>query len=981
MNTINNGNLTSFYNNIQKISNPNEVLNKNKTKLNEEQSLYQGYHFMQYQDKIKSEHTLLDTNENTIVFRENFTSNNDSQEIVKNLINDYDQIFQEYNDTLKQYNDLVNQTKNSSNQYIERVDSKNKYLNKIIRFSTGQIYFVTNQGIAKYIPNMDILKSISEKNGCPNTSNNYINITIPWLDKYRIEGTQIPTQPSLIIGKDMKLNESCGFEGSNVFVNTMIKTAPKPNYIGCYQDDSNNPAMTFLGGKPVSQNNIIVNGNFSQPSIANNSYQYINNSTKVSGWWFKACLLNNSKVWDFPTPYPNGSQCVCIQSESSIAQTLDLSVNTQYKLTFAACGRNCCDNTKLSNPINIQLYTTNNQFISTIYNFQPPVNKWTNYSTTFTVNSSQKYQLFFSGTWKSSDRSTAIQNIQLTSTTGGMYDFDQCEQAAISGGYQYFALQNVNSNGLGYCTLSNNLNTSKQYGSGFANVLLWESKTSGTPATYAILTSNGNLSIRDSNNIVYYTTPNGTDCTQKYSTSWHIDAPGNDISYKTNVRRENCEQICNDNENCSGFAWNRDTDSSCWLKAGNLSNTEKNDRRILIKKTVNTSKCKYFLILQDDGNMCIYRGEPKTSNTTNIWCSNTNGKQQKVNGKYISSKGKYGVNFLKTNHVLNRGEWVGSSDGSLVLMMQSDGNLVLYTFKSNCANTTFNQNTVYYGGNLANPVYDIGIVGIKANMGKLAFIDADSQIHPYSNNNITNSNTYSTILKNTTIQGNDIPGAAISNISDINKCIASCNKIKDCNAFVYDATGPYPVCLPKKMAENDIFTSKSLLTKYGVTTYIRDKNVIEPPIGIENKVSNIDSLTYQNYGNQGGDIAKSYGLVNIVSVQQQQMTQLQGKLNLLSSQLSDKIKNLEKYNIDLTTNLKADLIKNSEGFQNFNEFKNIFLNNLDANKQINKLTKNNSELDNMIKDTNIKILQQNYRYMLWSILALGITIIGLKIKN
>jgi hypothetical protein len=1004
MNTINNS-LTSFYDNIKKTNKPEKIENIKKINNNEkrkDQSLYQGYQFMQYQDKIKSDNLYLDinnennndTNNNTTIFRENF-ANNDSTQIVKSLKNEYDQALQEYNNTLNQYNDLVKQTQNSSSQYIERIQSKNKYLNKVIRFSTGQMYYVTKQGVAKYIPNMDILNSISGKNGCPNTSGNYVNITIQWLDQYRIEGTQIPTRPPLIIGKDMKLNESCGNEGSNVFVNTMMSTTPTPKYVGCYQDDSTNPAMTLIDGKRVSQNNIIVNGNFSQPAIANDTYQYINSATKVPGWWFNACISNNSTAWGYAKPYPNGNQCASIQTTQSIAQTLDLSIGAEYTLTFSACGRNCCDNSRLSNPINVQLYTTTNQFVSTIYNFQPPVTNWTNYTTTFSVQTSQKYQLFFSGTWSSTDRSTAVQNIQLTSTSGGMYNFDQCENAAILGGYQYFALQNVNSSGMGFCALSNNIDTAKQYGPGFANVLLWQSKTSGTPATYAILTKEGTLSVRDGNNNIYYTTPNGTDCTQRYSTSWNIDAPGNDISYRTNVRRENCEQICNDDPSCSGFAWNRNTDSSCWLKAGRLSNTENNNQRILIKKTVDTSKCKYFLQLQTDGNMCIYRGEPYTSNITNIWCSNTNGKQQKPNGKYLPSKGKYGVHFLKTNHILNRGEWVSSVDGNLLLIMQTDGNLVLYTFKSNCTTTTINKNTVYYGGNLANPVYDIGIVGVKTNMGKLAFVDADSQIHPYSSNNITNSNTYSSVYQNTNIRGNDIPGAAISNITDINKCIETCNKIKDCNAFVYDTTGPFPVCLPKKLSENDISSSNKLISNFGTTTYIRDKNVINPPIGIDNRINNIDSLTYQNYGNQGGDIAKSYGLVNIVSVQKQQMSQLQGKLNLLSSQLEDKIKNLEKYNDDLAEDTKAELMKDikdakaklmkdindTEGFQGFDEFKNTFLNNVYTNTKIEKLNKYNSELDNMIRDTNIKTLQQNYRYMLWSILAVGLAIIGIKVKN
>jgi hypothetical protein len=51
------------------------------------------------------------------------------------------------------------------------------------------------------------------------------------------------------------------------------------------------------------------------------------------------------------------------------------------------------------------------------------------------------------------------------------------------------------------------------------------------------------------------------------------------------------------------------------------------------------------------------------------------------------------------------------------------------------------------------------------------------------------------------------------------------------------------------------------------------------------------------------------------------------------------------------------------------------------NGKINKLKKTNSEIDNILRDANIKVLQKNYSYMLWSILALGIVIASIKIKN
>jgi hypothetical protein len=732
MNTILN-NLFSFDTNNTNNTNNTNIENKQMA------SLYQGSKFIKYQDKIKEK--IDKTIKNNI--KESFISKNNSQSDIEKLQETYNKTLNEYNETLKKYDDLSKQINTSSSDYLARTNVNNKFLNKIIRFNTGQLYYVTNQGVAKYIPDSNILKNISEKNGCPNTDSNYIDIDIQWNQEYNIEGTQLPTTPPLIIGKNMELNESCGYEGSNVFVNTMLPSKPTPTYIGCFQDKRTATTMNFIGKKPSSSN----------------------------------------------------------------GKTL------------------------------------------------------------------------------------------------GKYNFEQCGDAAILGGYQYFALQNVDSStGLGYCAVSNNFKKSTRYGNAYVSVPLWSSNTAGNPTTYAILTKNGTLDVCDSTGKSYFTTPNGTNCQQ-----------------------------------------------------------------------VDTSKCIYFLDLQNDGNMCIYRGEPNGRDLITIWSSNTSGKEQKQNENYSVAKSKYGMTFLKNDQILNKRDWIVSGDGKLLLIMQNDGNLVLYTFKSKCINGIGDNNEQYYGGRLANALYDIGTVGIKSKMGDLAFVDADSQIYRYPSEELTYSTTYNRVIQNTNIQGNDIPGAALSNVSDVTNCMNICNKYDQCNAFVYDTTGPYPVCYPKKVRERSLYSPNTFKPSIGKTVYVRDKKIINPPVGVDSTINYIDSIRYKNYRNQGGMLENKYGLANVISVQQQHLSQLQDKLNLLSSQLNNNVKNTE-----------STILKNTvgfEGFEGIQEIEDLNLKSIQTDKKINILNKNNSEIDNILRDTNIKTLQQNYSYMLWSILALGVVIVSIKIKN
>ena len=179
--------------------------------------------------------------------------------------------------------------------------------------------------------------------------------------------------------------------------------------------------------------NYILNGTFNDPSITNNSYEYITSSTTVPSWTFNnAILMNQSTDLGYPTPYPNGNQGVSLQETASISQTINLNKGV-YTITFSACGRDCCDQSGNSNNIQVQLNGT------TFYNVQPPIGVWTNYTTQFTIDinttdisgnaaadmsgnsfdgsgnsmTTGSNTISFVGSWSTSDRSSAIQNIRV----------------------------------------------------------------------------------------------------------------------------------------------------------------------------------------------------------------------------------------------------------------------------------------------------------------------------------------------------------------------------------------------------------------------------------------------------------------------------------------------------------------------------------------------------------------------------------------
>jgi hypothetical protein len=180
--------------------------------------------------------------------------------------------------------------------------------------------------------------------------------------------------------------------------------------------------------------NLIQNGDFKDPQLSSNSFNYYVTNPKtywpVPAWFFySGALINNSTAWGYPTPYPNGNnQAVSIQDMAYIYTTMNLKVSTNYILSFWACGRDCCTDTKV-NPILIELFFNygGKERLAFIYTITPPINKWTQYSLTITTPVTSNCKLKFSGTKSYGDHSSAITNISLVESVNNVIqngDFD-----------------------------------------------------------------------------------------------------------------------------------------------------------------------------------------------------------------------------------------------------------------------------------------------------------------------------------------------------------------------------------------------------------------------------------------------------------------------------------------------------------------------------------------------------------------------------
>lgn len=1004
-------NIANLFSNLNDLVKPKSVTDgaTDYTKNDSKQislSLNQGNKFNKYQkkitDKLKNNATILsgvegfqtnqNQNQNNMV-NDNIQFNNlkenkltrQSVDLLKktNVSQNQQQTISKlqanYASTMTQYEELLASISGGATNYINRVSPNNPYLGKVIQLQGGALFYVTNQGVAKQILNMEIYNAVSGKNGFP-PQGQFVQVSIPWSNGYSTQGATLPTTPPLIIGTPVQIGQSVGNEGANVYVNTMISN-PTTSYQGCYADNASPPStMTFIGGAPPPPNTIaIVNGNFNEPEIAENTYIGYWGTNTVTGWYFNAWLMNSVTTSSYPIPYPGGNQCVNIMYNQYIYQLITLPTGS-YTLSFFLCGSNIGSG---GNPINVTIASTGSPGQATqTFSFTPPVDVWTQYTQEFNITVSGPFQITFAGT--TNGLYSALTSVSLSSggssTSAGTYTYSMCEQAAITGGYNFFALQGVNTDSSqGYCAVSNDGIAPTQNGTAYVvsgQTALWSSNTYGNPGAYAMF-ENGSLKVLNENGAAIFSTPNGNTAPSNYIGCYgDTQNPAALPTFYNNASQEynnsQCQQIAQEqgatyyglqnstsgtNAQCTlgsdlqqaqqyGVATNCTQISDGSWSGGGWSNA---------LYSTSTPTNSYFLILQSDGNMCIYLGSGPNDNQGGVWCAMTDGQQQQGNPLMIAANNKFGQAWMPSGSVLYPGEYLSYTNGNLVLIMQTDGNLVLYTYQltENCQQMA-DGNTG--GGVGANALYQLNEVGVPTNMSQLAYIDQDSQLHPYPSTNTTYANTYTT-MSGTDSSGYDIPNAAYGNAT-VDQCQTSCNSNSDCAGFSFTNN----TCYPKT---SSMYPVGEMETNPTVDLYVRNQIPLTPPIGVKNTTNNIDTVLYQNYIN-GGAIGESYGLANASSAQKQQLQQLQTNLNLLSNQINGLTNQFETGNQQLEQQSQA----NSQGLNNYIT---------DIKKTNKKIKAFNTNVDNVLQDSDIIVLKQNYDYLFWSILAVTTVIISMNI--
>lgn len=930
------------------------------------------------------------------------------------------QLQSQYNSLIQQYTAIQTKIGNSSLNTINRLGSNNPYLNKTIGFTTGHICYVTNQGVVKYIPSPEIWDSV-------NAPREVINVNIPWDGSYNTPGTQIPTNPPLISGTNVQKGQSLGNEGSNVYASKLINN-PTSSYVGCYNDK---PPSTNVNVVPVMNPSNNVN---SFRSIA--SSIYVNANDSVGPWaafdqnpgTFWHSEVSSSNNYNAGTGVYEGSNGVNIKNvgniggeflqinlpawtnqnasqsitvnQYSLAPRLDLittrSPNSWYVLGWI-------DSEQSWNQVDRQ---QNQKFTSgtpKVYSVSSPgaysaymllIDKVGNDDQTTNRYCVQvaEWNLFMnSDSTFSNDQRAMIFNPNAI----GYTSFDKCQEYAVENGYKYFGLQDVQPDGNAACLVSNDITRTQIYGDAskqFNAIPIWSSNTSGTDANSFVISDSGRmLVLNSSNNILWQSINAPADCwwggninEDSLSATYGSNCGNKGYQITQNNARDTVLKYLNDAKSKSTskitefvFPVNNsvlgDPASGCakgWdaaYQCGNAWKTQHLDyaegQNVIFDCTNEVANCSFYMILQSDGNLCLYRGTDPSNNKGGIWCTMTNGKQKSPNPEWAATNGKFGRSYLKLGEGLAPGEWIGSDDGSLKLIMQTDGNLVLYTSETKMGCKVINDKT--YGGGWVNAVYQMNNAGDRSTLGKIGYVDSESNLREYPDSMVGFTNDYQ-IYQNTDSYGNDITSLVVQ---DQNGCQTACNNNGDCAAYVYQDMSK--TCwlknrsaFPKgeKQPNNSLVLGVRLPGLKGSTT-------------CSNKIANIDTIQYDNYLKGSAMTPDTQCNSSLVSQAEQiQFDNIKSQLITLGNDIVSKMESL--YNQDNTIYTKLNT--NAEQFKK--DLENYKLTNLKIKKELN-LQSNNIEgmqnlnmndLNGMLSDSDLRVLQENYGYIMWSILAVGI---------
>jgi hypothetical protein len=398
-----------------------------------------------------------------------------SQEILSQL--------SELNKLQTQYDSLIEQYKTANSSSIDKVKTtltnitNNPYANKNVTLTNGKTYYVTNKGTSKLYDSTATYYATNGKNNCPSGST---SLSLSSLSSATNSGS------------NMVSGQSCGNEGSSVFVNKTLDT-PTSTYVGCYNDSTTVPTMTS-----VNNGSKIYNYATCQDAAVNSGSSYfglqgLDTTTNLSSCYISNDLTNALKYGEAKSmcnadsngyvygntlvnaiyKSPTGAATYVGTYKDTPNRAMTLVNNGSNSFTYETCKQQAMNtgNTYFG----LQSFNSKTQKAQcALSNDFTQASKYGEKKSSYTGNDKKIY----GGSWANAiyqletdlsgykgcynDRADAPAMTPLGNGKS-TYSFSTCKDEAVKGGYKYFALHGTAA-GSSKCFASNDLASAQKYG-------------------------------------------------------------------------------------------------------------------------------------------------------------------------------------------------------------------------------------------------------------------------------------------------------------------------------------------------------------------------------------------------------------------------------------------------------------------------------------------------------------------------------------
>ena len=545
----------------------------------------------------------------------------------------------------------------------------------------------------------------------------------------------------------------------------------------------------------------------------------------------------------------------------------------------------------------------------------------------------------------------SLESPAMTAINNGLqdYNFTSCKQMSMDTGNVYFGLQNLNSTTKkSACYVSNDYDKTTKY-------------KKATPDTIPCQPDPTDKNIYGGKSVnAIYKTPDAT-YLGLFPKSKETTPPTMTlVSNGTNTYTyETCKQAAKD-ENKTYFGL-QDFDITTKKSACSLGNDISK-----IKTNINAGATGYATGTTDKkkygitGNIAIYQVD--TQKSYYIGCYNDS----------ETSPGMTAVGAGESNYSFDSCQQYAITNGNKYFALQGGKKGTSKCFVGDdltaaqkygvyqaCIVNSADQNK--YGVNGINAVYQMNALGDPSYMGKMGYIDSNSKLLEYPSSMIIRGTNYSKYV------GYDSNSKTLKTMPNTTytACIDECNSSNNYYGFVFNNTSKIGY-----LKGSDILnpTLKKMNTETDL--YIRDFKISGEDPSCNKDIIPIDSNQWNRYnkGTQQMSSITTCSLTQQLVTPNSKITDLERQIVEVANKIIHILNNLQKQNDDIKSNIGRTSNQIDSDLNNYN---NLIL-------DIQNYKKGETNMNNIVKDTNLLVLYQNYNYIFWSILAISTVIISMK---